>query len=179
MFQWYFGEDAISGATQRTYELPDLLLSNAGDYSCYVTDDMGSPGDPGDDETIVSEVAQIEIAPHIEIVTPPEGGIKHTRNSHVFSVTVTGGYEPLEYQWSKNGQIIPDATSPTYSMLRLEASDSGIYIVEISDSNTDVIQSPGADLEVLEDLPALSLLALGLLAGLCMLGGALTVRKKT
>ncbi len=48
-----------------------------------------------------------------------------------FSVTATGT-SPLTYQWYKNGAVIPDADSSSYTITDAELSDTGYYSCEIT-----------------------------------------------
>ena len=47
------------------------------------------------------------------------------------SVEATGT-GPLNYQWKKNGRVIPDATSPVLNLTNVQKSDTGSYAVYIS-----------------------------------------------
>ena len=49
------------------------------------------------------------------------------------SVSATGA-EPLAYQWSLNGALIPGATAATYSKTNALVADAGTYVVEVSNS---------------------------------------------
>jgi sugar lactone lactonase YvrE len=50
------------------------------------------------------------------------------------SVTVTSSGTP-SWKWYKDGFVIPGATSPTYSIGRASANDSGVYTVTVTDGN--------------------------------------------
>ena len=50
------------------------------------------------------------------------------------TVTVTaqaGGTEPLQYQWRRNGENIPGATSPTLTITNTQLSDGGTYTLVV------------------------------------------------
>ncbi len=49
------------------------------------------------------------------------------------SVTATGT-APLRYQWSKNGTSIPLATNATYLLSSPQASDTGTYVVQVTNT---------------------------------------------
>lgn len=51
----------------------------------------------------------------------------------VFAVTVVGT-APLTYQWLKNTQIIPGATTSSFALTNIVASDAGDYSVSVSNS---------------------------------------------
>ncbi|HEO70860.1 MAG TPA: hypothetical protein ENN80_06305, partial [Candidatus Hydrogenedentes bacterium] len=175
-FEWQLNDVPISGATDRTYTMPSVDAEDAGTYVCVVTDDMGTPGDESDDESMASSPVVIEVAPHLEILVQPQGGTKNVRESHEFTVLVSGGFEPLTYQWTRNDEVIPGADGPTYAIDSLRVTDDGYYMVEVSDDYIDVRQSDTVRLEVEGSLP-IGVAGLSILAGLCLLGGGIVVRR--
>jgi hypothetical protein len=63
-----------------------------------------------------------------------------------FNVTATG-YQPLSYQWRKNGVDIPGATGPSYTIVSTDTPDSGNYDVVVSNIG-GVVTSASAVLNV-------------------------------
>jgi len=60
-----------------------------------------------------------------------------------FSLSVqASGSAPLSYQWSKDGQIIAGATNKTYAVDPAGVSDSGSYVVVVSNSAGNITSSP-------------------------------------
>ena len=60
------------------------------------------------------------------IKTQPQS--KSRRVGQAVTLTVVGiGQSTLRYQWRKNGTNIPGATSATYRIGPLQASDEGVY----------------------------------------------------
>ncbi len=68
---------------------------------------------------------------------------------NVFAVTgrpaslavIAWGNEPLSYQWLKNGEAIPGATSATFALNVAQAGDGGSYSVVVASGGVDVTSS--------------------------------------
>ncbi len=70
-----------------------------------------------------------------------------------FALTATAtGANPIVYQWSKNGAIIPGATTSTLSFAGIQSSDAGTYLVAATNSVGTVVSTNA----VLTVLPALA-----------------------
>ncbi len=70
-----------------------------------------------------------------------------------FALTATAtGAAPISYQWSKNGAIIPGATTSTLSFTGIQSSDAGTYLVVATNSVGTVVSTNA----VLTVLPALA-----------------------
>jgi len=68
------------------------------------------------------------------------------------NVTAAGGaasgpYQPVTFQWTKNGAPIPGATSPSYNVSSASASDAGRYSLTIT-SPAGTLSSPAANVVV-------------------------------
>ena len=75
-----------------------------------------------------------------------------TGQRFMFSVAVTGGYEPCRCERQKYSETIPGAAGASYTIDSLLESDTGTYTVLISDSYLDVLPV-SADLVVIESMP--------------------------
>jgi len=60
-----------------------------------------------------------------------------------FSVVVAQGTLPFTYQWFKNGVAIVGATSSTYLILAVAASDAGTYTVQVSNKAGNTLSDNG------------------------------------
>jgi len=176
-FQWWW-DDEMGGGAKTVYpvgeNLPAYTLSPAtsaarGGYWCNVT---------YDDSVYSSNTAVLEIEDHVAITQPPAGADKLVGQAHTFSVVATGGYEPLEYLWEKDGVSLPGRTGDSFSLDPLDVSDSGSYTVQVSDANSDVLESAPAELRVTQGLPvAAGFLGLGLLFAACVATGVAATRR--
>jgi hypothetical protein len=169
-WQWDDGAGPIqAGRTTPVWEIANVTSANQGGYWCEVTYDGVSH---------LSRTATLEVEDHLQIVAPPEGAVKHLGESYTFSVLVTGGYPPLSYVWKKDGKTIPSATDSSCDLSSLTESDSGVYTIEVADSNIDT-RSASARLTVIsEDMPVASLAGLAALCAIIALGGIRAGRRQ-
>jgi hypothetical protein len=71
---------------------------------------------------------------------PQDQGVPAFTNS-AFTVTAWGA-PPLYYQWYKNGQAVSGATNMTLAFPSTQVSDSGSYVVVVSNSGNSVTSAP-------------------------------------
>ncbi len=156
-YRWKFnnGSALTDGAAAAQWPLTNVSLAAAGSYWCRVT--CGGVLHVGD-------VATVQVQPHVQITTAPTGGEVTEGGGFSFTVTATGGYGPLAYQWKKDGVAIGGANDSQYALVDLSVGDSGQYSVEVSDTNTDIIESTPVTLTVDPRVPAAGLGGLALLA---------------
>jgi len=103
-------------------------------------------------------------APPITIVKPPVGGSVRMGNGFMFSVSATGGYGTLLYQWKKDEVNIPYANDASFAVTSTELEDTGLYSVEITDASGDTIESVPVMLTVTPPVPVAGMGGLALLA---------------
>ncbi|HWA27416.1 MAG TPA: pectinesterase family protein [Lacunisphaera sp.] len=77
------------------------------------------------------EVTAAGVAP--AIVTPPASQSVTAGSPVTFNVAAAGS-APLSYQWLKNGDAIPGATSVSYTIAATTVADAGSYAVTVSNS---------------------------------------------
>jgi len=156
------------GEDSPTYTISSAAETDVGLYWC---------GASYDGETHWSNTGTLAVEEHLVIVTAPRGGSKLIGEPHTFTVGTTGGYQPVRYQWKKDGVEIPDATDDSYYIAALSQVDSGYYSVVARDDNTDVREA-GTTLGVGLPVPVAGLAGLIVLAGACALGGLAALRKR-
>jgi glucose/arabinose dehydrogenase len=86
------------------------------------------------------------------IVKQPEPATVALGYVATFSVNASGP-APLRYQWQRNGENIPDANQPTYSLYEPDLSDSGALYRVIVSNNFASITSQEVALTVSNNLP--------------------------
>ena len=172
-YQWKFddGQKAVVdvGEDSPVLDIDPVTQADAGAYWCEVTDER---------DTYTSASASLEVAAYLEITEHPQSVSKHPGESHTFSVTAEGGFQPLSYQWSKDGSAITDATESSYTIASVEASDVGAYYVDVADNEAMVLTSNTAALTVTHGLPLAGLAGLAILFGACLLAGTTVIRGK-
>lgn len=106
----------------------------------------------------------------------PSGGVREIGASHTFEVALANPVGSLTHVWKKDGaQVGPDAA--TYTLTDLQISDSGQYLVEVTDDTGTYITN-AVSLTVVEELPAAGSWALVFVAALLLLSGIYLVRRR-
>ena len=153
-WKWRSATDSIVrniGGNSPNLAIAGLTLSARGAYWCEVA---------YDGLIHASATAELAVEPRISITSPPLANTLSIGRSQTFAVLATGGYQPLRYQWRKDGIDIPSETNATYTLPALSPSDSATYTVIIRDANTDQKESAGARLTVVASTPSTGPIAL-------------------
>lgn len=130
-YQWKKNGVAITGATSTTYGIAQAQIDDEAIYSVAVSNAGGS---------IVSEAASLTVLVAPAITSNPESQTVFAGEGVTFSVTAVG--HPLSYQWSKDGVAISGADSSALSLNSTSISDSGVYVVAVSNSLGGVNSAP-------------------------------------
>ncbi|MBI5802424.1 MAG: immunoglobulin domain-containing protein [Verrucomicrobia bacterium] len=141
-YQWRFAGVNISGATNTTVTLTNVLASQAGLYSVVISNSGGS--------TTSANATLTVLLPPTIIVQPVSQTLTAGATLNL-SVTATGS-PTLTYLWRLNGTTIPGATAATLTLLNVQKSLEGNYTVVVSNPYGTVtsavavvtIQSPPA-----------------------------------
>ena len=152
-YQWEKSTDGVTfvpvaGATNATYTIPAVSLSDEGYYHVTVTNVAGSA---------TSTAAQLVVNQPLTITAQPVGVALNLGDSTTLSVTAVGKPAPT-YQWYLNGTLIAGATNSTYTIASAAAANAGIYTVVASNMAGDSVTSSGAAVAVLS--PTLTTTAL-------------------
>ncbi|NQU42504.1 immunoglobulin domain-containing protein, partial [bacterium] len=128
-YQWRKNGVNISGANSNTHSITSAQVSDAGTYSCAVSNSAG---------TAVSNGAVLEViedpgsgAPVIQ--SEPSNATFQAGQTIQLSVTVTGS-TPLQYQWRKEYSLISGATSAIYQIPNADSSDGARYWCRITNA---------------------------------------------
>ncbi len=125
-YQWYKGGTPISGATNNTYTLSSLTVSDAANYYCKVSNTCTV--------TPVSSAAielTVNTAPSISSQT---GNVNVcSASAAAFSVTASGT-APLTYQWYNSSGAIAGATNNLYTIGSAITASAGNYYCIVTNS---------------------------------------------
>lgn len=121
-YQWFKGQDPISGATAATYMISVTTAADAGSYSVVVSNDQG-------DDTSASADLTIIVPP--VITTPPAGKTALVGDSVTFDVVNTGT-SPFTFQWFKDSTLLNGKTSSTLTVNPVTVADAGSYTVVVT-----------------------------------------------
>lgn len=126
-YQWTFNGQILNGATNSTLVVQNVKPSQAGQYAAYALNPFGASLSASAN-LIVLIVPKITSEPLSQRI--PEGG------SAGFTVVASSLNPPMIFQWMKNGEPIPGATSSTFVLNNVISDvDDGDYHVVITDGN--------------------------------------------
>ncbi len=127
-YQWLKDTTTIAGATQPTYNIANIVTTDAGLYSVKISNSYG---------VATSNAVKLTVGSSPAITTQPLPLGKVLGNTASFLVIATGD-SPLTFQWSKDGSPIAGATKPAYDIASVAATDVGEYTVKIKNPYGDV-----------------------------------------
>ncbi len=138
-YQWQRDGVDVANGTNATLLLPNIQLTQAGQYAVVVTNPTA---------TLVSASATLTVLPATAgsppvILTAPEGRTVNVGGSVNFSVTASGT-APLSYRWLFNGQTIPGAAASTLPLTGVQLANAGGYSVTVSNAHGSVTSNPAA-----------------------------------
>ena len=125
-YQWYKNGTPIGGATGTSYTIGSCAVSDTAAYGVQIVNSAGNA-------TTGTYLTVRDIAPSITGGTVTGGPYTlNTGNVAAFTVSATG--TNLTYQWYKDGSPIGGATGSGYTIGSCQPSDSGSYLVSVSNS---------------------------------------------
>lgn len=117
-YQWQRNGNDIAGATGPVYTLLASALDHAAAFRVRVSNAEGSVLSTAADLTVIGD-------PEPAFVFTPPASITAPAGNGVSFGVVAGGSPPISYQWLRNGQELPGATSSSYSIASVAGSDDG------------------------------------------------------
>jgi len=126
VFQWRKNGTNIANATNTSLVLPNLQLTNSGNFDAVVSNPAASA---------TSAVAVLKVILPLVITQQPTNAVVNPGTNVNFSVNASG-QGPLTYQWLFNGLSIADNVSATTSNLTLanvQLTNNGLYSAVIRD----------------------------------------------
>ncbi|MBI4645292.1 MAG: immunoglobulin domain-containing protein [Bacteroidia bacterium] len=123
-YQWKKNGINIPGAISNSYTINPIAASDAGDYTCTVSNTCGN---------ITSSIAMLTVYSPPVIAIQPLGQTVCENENVTFSISVTSAIS-LSYQWKKDGTDISGATSASYAINSAALADAGDYTCFVSNS---------------------------------------------
>ena len=120
VYQWFFSNAPISGATAAQYSLVGIQAGNSGNYQVVVSNGLGSA------TSTVAALTVTPLAPYF--TTQPAGAAVSGGSSRTLSGAANGS-QPISYQWQHNGTNVPGATQSSLRLTNLAFTDSGPYVL--------------------------------------------------
>ncbi|MBI1319782.1 MAG: hypothetical protein GC168_12670 [Candidatus Hydrogenedens sp.] len=144
-YSWRKNGEAIPGAPDAaTYVIPSLLPDDSGFYDCVVRESQGG--------IAASFTTLLRVRDLVTPVSQPQDSIGVAGSTVTLSFTVQGGFEPVRYQWNKDGVPITGAIGATLTLEPLADEDEGDYTCVAYDVVTSVIESQPATVIVAQPL---------------------------
>ena len=112
----------ISGATSNTYSIASVTAIDAATYGCVLNNSCGTV-------TSAGSVLTVD-APPLIVSNPVSQSVSPGTNV-LFSV-VASGSPTLNYQWCKDGVVIPGATGTSITLTNVQLADEGGYAAKVS-----------------------------------------------
>lgn len=148
-YQWYKNGSLIPGANSAIYSKQNSKLLDSGLYHVIVSNDLSELS------SLSAIVTVKEVQLTLQITQQPQGLSITEGEALSLSVSVIGDGE-IQYQWQKNGSLIPGATSNSYYIPNSQTQDAGSYRVLIS-NNSKQINSNFVNVWVTEVIQAISI----------------------
>ena len=122
--QWLFNGTNISGATDFSLTITNVQMTNAGNYSAFISNVAGSTKS-------VAAVLRVQPGTPPTITTQPFGTSVPVGGTATFTVTASGS-TPFSYQWSFNNTNLVNATNETLTLTGVQTTNAGSYSVAIT-----------------------------------------------
>lgn len=116
----------ISGLTSGVLVISNSVLTDAGAYTCTVTNSCGS---------VTSDIAALQVNPTTIITSQPAGQTLCEGDNVQFMVTAAGAM-PLSYQWRLNNNNIIGANSSTLTINGITPANGGTYTCMVTGAST-------------------------------------------
>ncbi|HEY0551105.1 MAG TPA: Ig-like domain-containing protein, partial [Verrucomicrobiae bacterium] len=141
-FQWLKGTTTLTGQTNSTLVLPNLVTGDAGTYRVRLTGATNS----------ITNSATLTISTPISAL-PMTNLLRFVGSIAIFNSTASG---PATYSWLRDGVLIPGEASSTLVLSNLAVGESGIYAAVIYNACGSVTNS--ATLEVASCFPSVDVM---------------------
>jgi hypothetical protein len=119
-----------------------MNVTNAAQFA-FCTGDSYTGDNAGGVSVIVTRISD-----PFEFNSQPKSQSVSLGNSASFSASATNGIKPYSYQWFREGSTINDATNSVLELTNLQSKDEGTYMVVVTDSANNRIDSQPAALTV-------------------------------
>gem|GEM_PF-1717444 len=123
-YRWRLNHFTIFGAAGPTYVIDSVTAADTGIYEAAVYDACGS--------IKIAQTVTLRLKPTATIISQPVD-VRSCPDMPV-SFTVTAEGSDLEYQWYRNGEMVPGATSATLAIDSVKRRDTGYYSCRVTNA---------------------------------------------
>lgn len=148
-YTWRFNAVPIEGApSEPNYTLENLQPAQSGFYDCVVLESQGGAA--------ASFPAFVRVRDQISVVSQPVGRVLPLGESHTMRFETAGGFEPVSYQWLKDGDFVVGETTNEITVTANGPEDAGSYECLVFDSVSSIVLSNEAEIVVVQPLALVS-----------------------
>ncbi len=134
-YKWFKDGAYMAGQDQdRTLELDSLTTASEGNYHCRVSNAYGN---------VLSASVYIKVNSPPVILVQPRDAWHQAGKPVSLAVTYTGS-SPVNFQWKKDGGIMPGAILPEYRFTPVDSSMEGSYVCTVSNMCGTLDTDPAA-----------------------------------
>lgn len=134
-YQWFKDGVMIPGATSSSYTITSVKTTDLGGYSVSIANPCTPP-------YVVSNNAYLYIEGALAILKQPLNDTICGGGVAQFNSAASGA--SLHYQWFHNGVAVPGANRPDYSIGAAGVSDTGSYVLEVTNLAGNKVRSSPA-----------------------------------
>ncbi|MEI7728392.1 MAG: immunoglobulin domain-containing protein [Verrucomicrobiota bacterium] len=130
-YQWWYEGTALPNQTNAALILPNVQMTNAGNYSVVITNNVAS---------VTSMVASLAVMVPPFFTLPPISQSVYAGQNASFTVAATNP-APLTYQWYGNGTLLSGQTNTTLTLTNVQAAQEGNYYAVAANSFSQTTSS--------------------------------------
>jgi hypothetical protein len=124
-YEWLLNGNAIPGATNANYTIPQVLYTDEGSYALRVSSPLST-------NTTRAAVLTVTNTPVTFADAAQPADVVVVEGRTVTLASVVAGSPPIRYQWYIGSSPIPEATNSTYTILAVSPTNAGAYKVNVS-----------------------------------------------
>jgi len=126
-YNWRKGGTSLGAPNLSTYTINTILPSDAGNYSCIVTDAQNNA------LSVTSQNATLTVTGGLSISQQPQGKSLLEGESYSITIAVSGGSGSYSYDWRKGGTSLGAPDENAYLISSASLDDVGVYSCVVTD----------------------------------------------
>ncbi|QHQ62872.1 hypothetical protein Ana3638_20540 [Anaerocolumna sedimenticola] len=142
-YQWYKDNEILPGKTSPVLHLITSQVSDAGIYTCIITESDGRTI-ASIPITVIIDESQLEVPGELTLISQSTGKTLIKGYSTELYVTAKPSLstKTLTYQWFKDGEEITGATESKISLNSVQIEDSGTFICRVYEDSKYIDSAP-------------------------------------